>query len=182
MTKLYFAYGSNLNVAQMKRRCPRAIPLRRWKLGNARLLFRGVADCVLDEGSACYGGMWLITPECERALDAYEGFRRDEPECGMYRKIHMPLPGPMHDGHTALMYYAMNSEGIMPPSGGYLDSIIQGYRDFKLPMRPLKDAVAASHEYKNPSHVERQRYRRNGRPALALASAVPLTKRSTRVG
>lgn len=177
-TKLYFAYGSNLNIAQMKRRCPKAKPLRRWKLGNARLVFRGVADCILDEGAACYGGIWLITPECERALDAYEGFRRDDPEAGMYRKIHMPLPGPMYGGHAELMYYAMNSTGIMPPSGGYLACIVQGYRDFKLPLRPLHEAVTASHDDKNPSHIERQRYRRNGRPRLALASEVPLKKRT----
>lgn len=181
-TKIYFAYGSNLDIAQMKRRCPRAKPLRRWKLGNARLVFRGVADCIVEEGAVCYGALWLITPQCEAELDVYEGFRKEDPEAGMYRKVTVALPGPMFGGHTEMMYYAMNSEGVFPPSGYYLATLVRGYGDFKLPLRPLHDAVAAAHENKNPSYVERQRYRRTGRPALALASAVPLKKRSTRVG
>ena len=42
------------------------------------------------------------------------------------------------------MYYRMNSMAIAPPSQAYFDTIMQGYRDFQLPMRYLREAVEAS--------------------------------------
>jgi gamma-glutamylcyclotransferase (GGCT)/AIG2-like uncharacterized protein YtfP len=156
---LYFAYGSNLNVAHMARRCPDAIAIGKFTMNNARLVFRGVADCIYEPGSTCVGGLWQITEECERALDRYEGVGS-----GMYRKERVPVSG--FEDDTEVLYYAMNSTGIFPPSQDYLDTIRQGYRDFGLPMKQLHAAVKASWDDKAPSHVERQRYRRNGRPAL----------------
>lgn len=169
---LYFAYGSNLNLAQMRVRCPKAKPVGSITLRDSRLVFRGVADCAYEPGATIPGGLWRITPECEAALDRYEGVAS-----GMYRREMVPLTG--FDGETEMLLYAMNSTGIMPPSEGYLASIVQGYRDFKLPIKYLRDAVRASWDDKSPSHVERQRYRRIGRPALARVSAVKKSARKT---
>jgi hypothetical protein len=160
---LYFAYGSNLNQRQMAVRCPAAIPLFKFALPDNRLVFRGVADCIVEAGASCPGAVWLITRECERALDRYEGFRPAGD--GMYRKDILPIEP--FEGETGLMLYRMNSTGIFPPSEGYLASIREGYRDFKIATRPLHAAVRAAWDDKHPSHVERQRHRRNGRPALA---------------
>ena len=41
---LYGAYGSNLNLSQMKVRCPNAEPFIRCYINNWRLVFKGVAD------------------------------------------------------------------------------------------------------------------------------------------
>ena len=41
MMKNYIAYGSNLNVGQMSRRCPGAIPVGTARIENYELLFRG---------------------------------------------------------------------------------------------------------------------------------------------
>jgi hypothetical protein len=166
MSKLYFAYGSNLNMRQMRWRCPKAQPVGKFKLNGVRLVFRGVADVADEPGASCWGGLWLITPECEVALDRYEGFRPDDPEHGMYRKVTFPLRKPW-EGFTEGMFYQMNSTGIMPPSISYLRCIEEGYRDFKLPRAHLDAAVQASVDDKAPSHIERQRRRRTGRPALA---------------
>lgn len=163
---LYFAYGSNLSLAAMKSRCPRAVPLGRFYLDDAKLVFRGVADCVYSPGSKCPGGLWRITPECEAALDRYEGIGR-----GFYRKELVELTGATN-GENEIMYYAMNSTGIFPPSAGYLGVIKQGYRDFKLPMKPLAEAVRDSWDDKAPTYRERQRHRRKGRPLLASRPAV----------
>lgn len=168
---VYFAYGSNLNVEAMSRRCPDAVPLGKFILRDSRLVFRGVADCIYEEGAKCYGGLWKITPRCEAMLDRYEGYRADG--SGMYRKEIVPLTG--LDGETELMLYTMNSTGIMPPSEGYLHTIMEGYEDFGLPLKPLREAVKASWSDKAPSYVERQRYRRTGRPRLALTKAVKKT-------
>ena len=44
--KLYVAYGSNINIGQMQRRCPDAEVIGKSVLEGYRLLFRG------DEGNA----------------------------------------------------------------------------------------------------------------------------------
>jgi len=160
---LYFAYGSNLNLSQMSRRCPDAVPLDKIYLPDTQLVFRGVADVVYKQGSICPGGLWKLTPRCEAALDRYEGYRDDQ--SGMYRKEYVQVDG-LPDGETEVMVYAMNSTGIYPPSNGYYDGIVQGYRDFGLKQAELRMALKRSHDDKRPSHVERKRTRRMGRPAL----------------
>jgi hypothetical protein len=167
---LYFAYGSNLHVGQMRLRCPAAVPLARYRLRNWRLVFRGVADCIAEEGAVCYGGVWRITPACERALDIYEGV-----ESGLYRKEYLPIK-PTPEGDTDILLYVMNSTGIMPPSQHYLSIIRQGYRYFSMPPRArtlLNQAVRESWDDKAPSYRERWRYRRTGRPPLAARPGAP---------
>ena len=41
---LYAAYGSNLNKAQMQKRCPKSKPFGAIVLDEYRLVFKGVAD------------------------------------------------------------------------------------------------------------------------------------------
>ena len=78
--KLYFAYGSNINLDQMAHRCPDATPVGPVMLENYELLFRGmtnhggVATIRPKHGSYVYGLMWKLTPECEKSLDHYEGY------------------------------------------------------------------------------------------------------------
>lgn len=164
---LYFAYGSNLNVQQMRTRCPRAVPLGNFYLRNARLVFRGVADCIYLPGAVCPGGIWSITSECERALDRYEGYKANHPTEGLYDKEIVEVINDDGDLDVEIMVYRMNSTGIFPPSQMYLDTIIQGYRDFRLPLKRLRKAVERSYENKNPSEIERRRHRRKGFPQLA---------------
>jgi hypothetical protein len=163
---LYFAYGSNLHLGQMSRRCPDAEPLGPLIMPDTQLVFRGVADVIRKDGAQCPGGIWRITKRCEAALDRYEGFNPDRPDSGMYRKEFVQVDG-LPDGETEIMLYAMNSVGIYPPSEGYYDCIVQGYRDFGLDDAALRMALKHSHDAKHPSHIERKRTRRMGRPALA---------------
>jgi AIG2 family protein len=163
-TGLMFAYGSNLNVEQMAIRCPAAVPLGRLKLANWALVFRGVADCVPETGAECWGGVWKITAACEVALDRYEGVGN-----GMYRKEYIAIKE-TPDGFRDMLIYSMNSSGIMPPAASYLKTIEQGYRDFRMPRKAwksLRAAVTHAWDEKSPSHIERKRYMRNGRPKLA---------------
>ena len=159
---LYFAYGSNLSLEAMAQRCPRAIPLCPFTLDDSRLVFRGVADCIFEPGSKCPGAIWRITPECEARLDTYEGVKG-----GLYRKEYIPICDDP-DGETQMLVYAMNSTGIYPPGKGYLQIIADGYRDFGLPMKALKQAVRESWDRKAPTHAERHRHFRKGCPELAV--------------
>ena len=78
--KLYFAYGSNINLDQMAYRCPAAQVVGPVVLEGYELLFRGnasgngVATIKPKEGQQVHGLLWRITPGCERSLDLYEGY------------------------------------------------------------------------------------------------------------
>ena len=165
---LYFAYGSNLNKAAMRRRCPDATPLGELMLPNSRLVFRGVADCIEEPGAVCPGGVWKITPRCERALDIYEGV-----STGFYSKVHLPIEAPDED---KLMLYVMNSTGVMPPTVGYLDTIRQGYRDFGLALAPLKAAVRQAWDDKDKTFAERRRRHKDGYAPLALSNSIVIAR------
>lgn len=161
---LYFAYGSNLNKRAMASRCPKARPMGKFTLPDMKLVFRGVADIEPAKGSKVEGALWLITPECEAALDRYEGVGS-----GFYRKEYWPCRThhPKFGHETRVMAYVMNSNGIFPPSEFYLDTIKQGYKDFGMSRAQLDEAVRHSFDSKKPTFRERQRHMRKGRPRLA---------------
>ena len=62
--KLYFAYGSNMNLNQMEFRCPDAEAVDTVRLEGYRLTFRmnggrrGVAAVLPEEGSHADGVLW----------------------------------------------------------------------------------------------------------------------------
>lgn len=143
MTRLYIAYGSNLCMDQMALRCPKAEPVGTTELTDSRLVFRSVADVERAKGFTVPVGVWFITPECEEALDRYEGVR---PNGGLYRKVDVAFD----DGQKALMY-VMNDKGILPPSEYYLSVIERGYKDFGLDPAPLKAAVAHATAMRKPT-------------------------------
>jgi hypothetical protein len=163
---LYWAYGSNLNVRQMKVRCPKAEKVGPFPLTDGRLIFRGVADVVGDVGETVPGGLWWITRDCERALDRYEGYF-GKGYGNMYDKryITLSVKGEVVD----CLFYKMNSRGVYPPSQAYLDSIREGYADFGLDEEKLAEAVEYSYSRKRKTADVRERYRRKGRPSLAKA-------------
>ena len=60
--RYYFAYGSNMNLEQMKYRCPAAEVVENVRLENYRLAFRGRAPgngvaTVLPEKGSCVEGV-----------------------------------------------------------------------------------------------------------------------------
>ena len=77
--KYYIAYGSNLNVQQMRLRCPFAAALGTAKLEGWELLFKGSKTGSYLTIEECEGGkvpivVWAVTETDEAALDRYEGF------------------------------------------------------------------------------------------------------------
>ena len=72
---LYFAYGSNINLDQMRYRCPDATVYGQAVLDNYDLRFRGsgVATVEPKEGACVYGLLWELTDKCEASLDRYSG-------------------------------------------------------------------------------------------------------------
>ena len=62
--RYYFAYGSNMNLEQMKYRCPAAEVVENVRLEDYRLAFRGrapgngVATVLPEKGSCVEGVLW----------------------------------------------------------------------------------------------------------------------------
>lgn len=139
-SKLYLAYGSNLNKSQMRRRCSTARALGTVMLNDAKLVFRGAADAIYSPGDKVPCGVWRLFPDDEAALDRAEGIRS-----GHYAKEMVELD----NGDEALLY-VMTSQGICPPSQYYFDTIAQGYRDFGLDLGYLH--VALQHSYLEKEH------------------------------
>lgn len=161
---LYWAYGSNLNIAAMRERCPAARKVGRLFVEDAALVFRGVADVTVCEGSVVPGGLWEITRECERSLDRYEGVASR-----LYLKRYLTVKRKGKKREVVLFYQMRMSTGVQPPSEFYLDLIARGYRDFGLPLEVLDAAVAESWSEKKITPILRERHERRGRPTLAKA-------------
>ena len=135
--RLYFAYGSNINLEQMAYRCPDAAVVGPVMLEKYELLFRrnGFATIAPSENGTVHGLLWSITPGCERSLDRYEGYPR------FYDKQMLTV----RDGEgrsLSVMAYIMDERFREPmmPSESYYNGILEGYRQNGLPVTALKEA------------------------------------------
>lgn len=77
--KLYIAYGSNLNLKQMKYRCPTAKLIGKGVVENYELQFKGMPHCSYATIAPCIGksvpvALWELQPRDEKLLDRYEGY------------------------------------------------------------------------------------------------------------
>ena len=138
--KKYIAYGSNLNLGQMARRCPTARVIGKVEIKDHELLFRGgslsaVATVEPKAGSNVPVLIWEIEPEDERNLDIYEGYPR------LYGKVDLEVQ--TEDGSESIMAYTMN-EGheIGKPSMRYLETITTGYLEAGFDVNRLLQSVS----------------------------------------
>ena len=160
-TKLYWAYGSNLNIAHMARRCPKAVKVRPLIVGDAALVFRHVADVTDRVGCVVPGGLWRITRQCEASLDVYEGVAS---RLYLKRELEMKVDGVYEQ---VLFYQMRESVGVMPPGDSYLGTIVQGYKDFGLDLEILDGYLAESWGEKKITEVLARRRISRGEATLA---------------
>jgi len=139
--KIYLSYGSNLNLEQMKRRCPYAVPLGVTKLSGYSLLFRGgtnsaVATIEPDDYGCVPALLWEITPRCEETLDRFEGW----PD--LYRKEMVMVT--FNSKQIEAMLYIINGQSLGQPSKLYLNVIREGYISVGFDTSILDEAVEKS--------------------------------------
>lgn len=137
--KKYIAYGSNLNLGQMTRRCPTAKVIGKGEIKDHELLFRrgnlsAVATVEPRAGSSVPVLIWEIGPEDERNLDIYEGYPR------LYDKVDLEVQ--TEAGCESIMAYIM-TEGheIGRPSAYYLETIAAGYLEAGFDVNRLLESV-----------------------------------------
>lgn len=144
--RLYLAYGSNINLEQMARRCPNSKVIGTAMIPDYELEFRGVATIVPKKGAQVPVLMWEIDQQDEINLNHYEGFPR------LYRKeiFEIEVNGKVREG----MAYLMNYRGIAPPTAQYYNGIKKGYDDNGMDTKYLHDALARSVEYQQEEICE----------------------------
>ena len=130
---LYFAYGSNLNLFQMKRRCKDSIFLRKYELKGYRLNFRSkyrAADIEKSKNSLVPGALFEISKSDEKKLDVYEDYPN------LYRKLYFS-----YYNKTVMTYIMVNKTEFRYPTERYLNVVKRGYKDCKLDFKYLKIAL-----------------------------------------
>ena len=130
---LYFAYGSNLNHFQIKRRCKDSVFLKKYELKNYRLNFRSkyrAADIEKKKNSIVPGALFEISKSDEKKLDVYEDFPT------LYTKIYFK-----YYNKNVMTYIMVNKTKFRYPTERYLNVIKQGYKDCKLDKKYLTRAL-----------------------------------------
>lgn len=124
----YFAYGSNMNRALMRRHCRGAAEMGTAALAGFRFIVvaDGYASIVPHPGGTVHGVVWRLTPRDLAALNAYESL-----ESGLYRRITLPVR--MAGRRVAAMVYVARSRTVGRPKPGYLDVVLDAARDWRLP-------------------------------------------------
>lgn len=152
MSRYYLAYGSNLNVRQMRFRCPTALVVGRGVIKDYRLLFKGskTGSFLTIEKAKGYEvpvAVWKVDEACEESLDRYEGYPsfyyKKEIEID-FKSIKKGLPR-----HSKAFVYIMHEErelGI--PSRAYVEVCLEGYRTFGFNPILIEEAIIKSLEVK----------------------------------
>ncbi len=149
--KYYVAYGSNLNVRQMIMRCPNARIVGTSEIPNYELLFKGsktgsYLTIEPKEGSSVPVGVWKVNSTDEASLDRYEGFPR------FYYKAEIELPikgiksGKIRN-HTAFVYIMHESRPFGIPNRYYVETCLEGYKNFGFDKDVLFQAVKNSRRH-----------------------------------
>jgi gamma-glutamylcyclotransferase (GGCT)/AIG2-like uncharacterized protein YtfP len=130
---LYFAYGSNLNHFQMKRRCVESIFLKKINLKHFKLTFRSkyrAADIEPKKNSSVPGGLFNISKSDEKKLDRYE----DYPV--LYKKYYFS-----YYGKKVMTYTMVRKTPFAYPTERYLNIVKKGYLDCNLDKKALIKAL-----------------------------------------
>ena len=130
---LYFAYGSNLNHFQMKKRCKDSIYLKKIKLRNFRLTFRSkyrAADIEKRENCIVPGGLFEISKKDEKKLDVYEDYPI------LYKKYYFT-----YYNKKVMTYTMVKKSSFMFPTKRYLDIVKRGYKDCNINQSYLTKAL-----------------------------------------
>lgn len=147
MSKIYIAYGSNMDEEQMKFRCPDAELLGAGVLEGWRLMFKGsltgaYATIEREKGFAVPILLWRISVADEANLDRYEGF-----PAFYYKRVVQAVKideKGKRKGITRGMVYIMHEKRKLgAPSKHYLKILEDAYEEFNFD----KTILDAAYDY-----------------------------------
>ena len=129
MAVKYFAYGSNLDLPQMKRRCPSSKLISKGSLSGYRLTFNifssgwggGVADVIQDQGSKVWGLVFELSDTDLERLDRYEGYHKDW--TSLYERWKTVIDTPNGQVSDVWVYTVVEKQKFVKPTPEYLQII-----------------------------------------------------------
>lgn len=146
--RYYIAYGSNLNIPQMRMRCPGARIIGTSVIEDYQLLFKGSKTgsyLTIEpmEGSEVPVVIWEVTETDEKALDRYEGY----PNFYYKKEMTLDIKG-IRTGKVrrrdAFVYIMHEERELEIPSWYYVNTCLDGYRAFGFDEKYLFDAIRIS--------------------------------------
>ena len=146
--RYYIAYGSNLNIPQMRMRCPGARIIGTSVIEDYQLLFKGSkigSYLTIEpmEGSEVPVVIWEVTETDEKALDRYEGY----PNFYYKKEMTLDIKG-IRTGKVrrrdAFVYIMHEERELGIPSWYYVNTCLDGYRAFGFDEKYLFDAIRIS--------------------------------------
>jgi cation transport regulator ChaC len=135
---LYFAYGSNMHRAVMRKHAPNAEPVGVATLANYRFVITadGYASVAPEPGMIVYGLVWRITPRDRTTLDAWENV-----DGGLYCAETLPVR--QAEQNLPALVYIARERPVGRPRAGYMEVVVAAARALDLPT----DYIAALEEW-----------------------------------
>jgi len=138
----YFAYGSNLNEEQMRRRCSDSKPVGIATLKDYKLIFNGhskgwnggVADIKKESGKEVIGIIYEVSEKDLESLDEHEGVHKK-----IYKRIIVEVTDDKGKKKEVVAYEKEEKGKMTKPSENYLDTIIKSARKNGFPKKYLKE-------------------------------------------
>lgn len=139
----YFAYGSNLLLAEIRRSCPSAARKCVVKLPDYVLTFPrksinrkcGVASIEPRQGSEVWGGVYEIPGSERQELEAREGFRPNRPSSSnsyVPKDMIVFVDGELAKPLNVITFVANPQANPPLPSNDYRNLVIAGAREWNL--------------------------------------------------
>lgn len=146
--RYYIAYGSNLNIMQMRMRCPGARIIGTSVIEDYQLLFKGSKTgsyLTIEpmEGAEVPVVIWEVTEIDEKALDRYEGY----PNFYYKKEMTLDIKGIRTKKvrrRDAFVYIMHEERELGIPSWYYVNTCLDGYRAFGFNEKYLFDAIRIS--------------------------------------
>ena len=125
----YFAYGSNLDLPQMEKRCPTSELISKGSLSDYRLTFNtystgwggGVADVIQDKGSNVWGLVFKLSDMDLERLDRYEGYHKNQ--ASLYKRWQTIINTPKGHISDVWVYTVVEKQKFVQPTLEYLQII-----------------------------------------------------------
>lgn len=130
---LYFAYGSNISRAGMRKRCPTAHAVGTAMLENHRFFvgLDGWGSVEPSRGDTVHGVVWRISLRDRAVLNAYEVLDK-----GLY--LVRTVPVLMGGRRLRAMTYMLGRRAEGQPKPGYVEMIAAEARHWRFPERYVR--------------------------------------------
>jgi len=131
----YFAYGHNTNLGELQKRIPDAILRGAAELEDYKFTLEHFSNIVLAKGHLVHGILWSIPRDKLHDLDYDEDSRK--------HYGHKMVTVLFKDEDEKALTYVMrpNYHDLRPPTTKYIEYIADGYRENRIPMDQLINAL-----------------------------------------